>query len=435
MVQIIPRTKLLAWLFLALQSCFAALLVLYNWNAHLRMFLGIYLVACSIFAGIIILSRRGAFDAIPGLSGWVLAGGILLRLTIFWCPPTISQDIYRYVWDGRVQNAGFGPYDYAPGAEELKGLRNEDYPKINHKEFHTPYPPAAQLLFRLLALISDSHVLVKAVILAFDILLLFLLKRLISAEQLPQSALLIYAWHPLVVIEFAGSGHMDVIAISLMFLGFLLLAKDRQALGGITLAVAVLTKYLPAVTLPWLWKRGRWVFALSFVTTAIVLFLPYYTPDLRIFNGLSTFYEKWWFNDSLFGVLRVLFGDSAPARLTGAVFVAITAAVAYWKQYPLYRSFFLINAAVILFAPVVHPWYVLWIVPFLVFHFSGPWLFFSCWVAMSYLILYVDSGQIVWQKPIWLQLLVYVPFYSLLLVDIVRRRRGVTAPGSAGRRQ
>lgn len=406
-------------LFAGLQLCFTALLALYDWNSHLPLFLGIYLAACAIFGILVWHTAKGRFDSVADLSRWILLGGVLLRITVFWCPPTISEDVYRYVWDGRVQNAGFGPYDYPPEAPELNALHNADYPRINHKEFRTAYPPAAQLLFRTLSRISVSHMFFKLVIVGFDILLLFLLRRLVSAEQLSPARLLIYAWHPLVALEFASSAHMDVIAISVMFLSFALLAGNRRALSGVVLAAAVLTKYLPVVTLPWTWKRGGWKLLAGFSVTVIILFIPYYTPDLRIFRGLFLFYHKWWFNDSLFGILRKLFGDAEPARLTGAACAAATALYAYWKKFPLYRSFFLINATVILFAPVVHPWYVLWLVPFLVFHLNPAWLFFSCWVAMSYLIRYLDP-QGVWQQPLWLQLLVYVPLYSWLLLDLFR---------------
>lgn len=413
-----PSRGLLLGTFAIIAACFLALLLLRDWNAHLPSFLCLYLAACLAYGVAVLKARGGRFDSIPNLSRWILLGGILLRLIVFWCPPTLSEDIYRYVWDGKVQNAGFGPYDYPPQADELKALRDQDYEKINHKDFRTAYPPAAELLFRALASISTNHVLFKLAVLAFDCLLLLLLLRLLSAENLPPALLLVYAWHPLAALEFAGSGHMDVIAISLMFLCFLMLPK-RPALSGIALGAAVLTKYLPAITLPWTLRKGGWKLGAAFIAIFIILLLPYYTPDFRLFKGLFVFYRKWWFNDSVFGILRLLFGSAEPARLTGGVFALGTTAWCLWKRLSIYRSFFLVNAVIIVFAPVVHPWYVCWLIPFLVFHHNPAWLFFSCWIATAYLILYINPAGI-WQHALWLRVVVYAPLYAWLLRDAIR---------------
>ena len=396
-----------------------ALLRLYDWNQHLSAFLSIFGIACCIYAVTIRLALHGAFDSIPRLSRKILVVAILLRATVFLCPPTISEDLYRYVWDGKVQNAGFGPYDFPPGAEQLRDLRDSDYQKINHKDFRTAYPPFAQILFRTLSRISTNAAFFKFVILLFEILLLLILKELLSRHRMPPAWLLIYAWHPLVVVEFAGSGHMDVIAICLLFVSLLLLELSRPALAGFSLAAAVLTKYLPAISLPWLLWRGGWKFGLVFVTTVIVLFIPYYTPDLGIFHGLTIFYRTWWFNDSVFGILREIFGDAEPARLTGAFVTGLVALFCLWKRFDFYRSFFLINATVIVFAPVVHPWYVCWLVPFLIFHRNPAWLFFTCWVAISYWIREVSPGA-VWKHESWLKFLVYAPLYFVLLRDLAK---------------
>ena len=398
--------------------CFLALLALRDWNARQPLFLGIYLTACAAYGAAALQARRGRFDSIPNISGWILLGGIALRLIVFWCPPTLSEDVFRYAWDGRVQNAGFGPYDFPPQADELQSLRDEDYQKINHKDFRTAYPPAAELLFRALASVSGDHRLFKLVVALFDCLLLFLLRRLLAAEGLSPALLLVYAWHPLAALEFAANGHMDAIAICLMFLSFLLL-KKRPSLAGAALGAAVLTKYLPAVTLPWTIGKGGWKMALCFIAIIIVLLLQYYTSDLRIFRGLFIFYRKWWFNDSVFGILRLLFGSAEPARLTGAAFALAAGALCLWKRYSGYRSVFLINAVIIVFAPVVHPWYVCWLIPFLVFHRNPAWLFFTCWIATSYLIRTV-SPEGIWQHVLWLRLMVYTPLYAWLLRDGIR---------------
>jgi len=214
---------------------------------------------------------------------------------------------------------------------------------------------------------------------------------------------------------------MDVIAITLLFLSILLAMERRHSASGIALGFAVMTKYLPALSLPWLLQKGSWKLLCCFVATCIILFLPYYDPELKIFGGLGVFYRKWWFNDSVFGILRRAFGGAEPARLTGAAVALLVGAWCWWKGYNIYRSFFLVNATIIVFAPVVHPWYVCWLIPFLVFHRNPVWLFFSCWIAVSYLIRYVNPVGI-WQHAIWLKLIVYVPLYAALLWNFLHHR-------------
>ena len=408
-----------------MQGAFLALLWVRNWDQQIPLFLGIYFVSFLAYGVAARLAISGAFDSLARLAPSIFICAVLFRLTIFWCPPTLSQDIYRYIWDGRVQASGLNPYEYPPEAPQLTALRDENFEKISYKWLRTTYPPAAEILFHLLARTGDLHIF-KLGILCFDLLLIEVLRRLLKKENLSPAFLLLYAWHPLPIIEFAGSGHMDVLGISLLLTSYLLLLSTRNSAAGATLAFAALTKYIPVFGVPWMIRKGGWKFLGGLAVALLVLLLPYYTPDLLMIEGLHTYYRKWRFNDSLFGIFYAWFGGAEPARHWGLFFVITTTVLCWVARYSFYRSLFMIYGAIILFSPVVHPWYICWIIPFLVFHPNGPWLFFSGWVALSYLILYLFSAG-VWKEVLWLKLLIYVPLYAMLFWNLFRAHRNRVA--------
>ena len=187
----------------------------------------------------------------------VIIFAAVFRLGIVFAPPYLSDDIYRYVWDGRVQAAGINPYRYVPSAPELAHLRDAQiYPKINRREYaHTIYPPLAESIFLVTTRISESVVWMKLTMLGFELLGMWAMVQLLTSYGLAQQRLLIYAWHPLVVWEFAGSGHVDAIAIAFIALALLAWRKNKSVGAGLALASATLIKLFPIVLLPAFFKR------------------------------------------------------------------------------------------------------------------------------------------------------------------------------------
>src|SRR5215213_3496311 len=189
----------------------------------------------------------------------VIVLAVIFRLSIVFAPPYLSDDIYRYVWDGRVQAAGINPYRYIPAAPELAHLRDDAiYPRINRRDWaHTIYPPVAQFVFFLTTRISEHVTWMKLTMLGFEVVAIWAIAQLLmSLGQAPQR-LLIYAWHPLVIWEFAGSGHVDAIAIAFIALAFLAWHRNKDFGSGFALACATLTKLFPIVLLPAVFKPRR----------------------------------------------------------------------------------------------------------------------------------------------------------------------------------
>src|SRR5215212_9334789 len=223
-----------------------------------------------------------------------IAFAVIFRLSILFAPPYLSDDIYRYVWDGRVQAAGINPYRYIPAAPELAPLRDDViYPKINRRDWaHTIYPPAAQVVFLLTTRISESVTWMKATMLGFELVTIWAVAQLLALLGRPRQLLLMYAWHPLVVWEFAGSGHVDAIAIGFIALAFLARQKRSSAGAGFMLACATLVKLFPVVLVPAMLKRGRWRIAIVFVTTILVGYLAYLSVGLKSVFGSMPGYTQ-----------------------------------------------------------------------------------------------------------------------------------------------
>src|SRR5256884_1016194 len=201
----------------------------------------------------------------------------LFRLSILFAPPYLSDDIYRYIWDGRVQAAGINPYRYIPSDEALKNLRDQEiYPKINRRDSaQTIYPPIAEVIYFLTTRVSESVTWMKTTMVLFEALGIWAIVQLLASFGLPRQRILIYAWHPLAVWEFAGSGHLDAMIIGFLALALLARHRNGEIAAGLALASATPVKFFPVVLLPTLFNRWNWRLPLVFATVIVVAYLPY----------------------------------------------------------------------------------------------------------------------------------------------------------------
>ncbi len=211
------------------------------------------LTACLYLAAVHYVLRRAAT---PGAIWIVLTVAVLARLPPLLTMPFLSSDIYRYVWDGRVQVAGYNPYSYIPADPVLAPLRDEAiYPHINRADYApTIYPPMAQIVFQAVARVSQSLVAMKAAMVGFEALAIAAVLAMLRLARLPPEYALIYAWNPLAIWAFAGNGHVDAAAIGFLALALLARGMRRDTWAGAALAAATLVKLLPIVVAPALWR-------------------------------------------------------------------------------------------------------------------------------------------------------------------------------------
>lgn len=347
----------------------------------------------------------------------VLGVAVLLRALFLTADPVLSDDIFRYVWDGRVQHSGVNPYLYAPDDTNLVFLRQripDIYAGINNKDIPTIYPPVMQLLFFAATSVSSSLLWMKALLTFLDLVLVYALARLLAALRLPPLRALIYAWSPLSLVEIAGSGHNDVAAVLFLVLALWAFEKGRGR-GALGLATASgLAKVGGFALLPFFGRfvnlRRYWIVPVAAVVTA----LPYASAGGLAFRGLTEYALRWRANDSLFHIL-VLFTDSLPeAKLVVFAILGALALVLFGRKTSPVRAAFWIFGTILLLSPTVHPWYLLWIAPLLAVFPHPGWLFLEASVALSYHAAYLAAPGEPWQEIPWVKLLEYGPFFLLL---------------------
>jgi hypothetical protein len=260
--------------------------------------LGVYLLA------VVAVTRRPSGDRI--LVATILGFGLLFRLAVLPTPIVLSSDPYRYLWDGRVQRSGINPYRHAPADEALRPLRDADvYPHINRPTQVTVYPPGAEAVFALVATVApDSMLGWRVFVLACDVTTGILVLGLLRRLHVPASAVLVYAWAPLAVIEGVQAGHVDFVMLPLLLLALGWRQTGRSLRAGVALGLAILVKLYPAVLLMAWWRRGDWRFPAACGTVilaayalyvpgvgpGVVGFLPRYFGSAEDFNvGLRLF--------------------------------------------------------------------------------------------------------------------------------------------------
>jgi len=328
----------------------------------------------------------------------VLGFGLLFRTLMLPTPVYLSSDLYRYLWDGRVQLAGVNPYRYAPAASELTHLRDgEIHSRINRPAARTIYPPATQWLFALAAALAPGSIVGwRLLLLLFEVATVAMLLILLRRLGAPPTAVIMYAWSPLVVFEGVQAGHVEAAMISLVLLALLLRQTGLSVLAGAALGVAVLMKLYPAVLLPAWWRRDDWRFPAATVATVGLGYLPYVAV---LGAGALGFLPEYLaspedHNIGLRALLTHPFGFTgevarsvAMALLFAAMAVALVVIGRRAGQDPrgLWRATALAVGAYLLLVPTaMHPWYVVWVVPFLCVRPSPAWLWFSGAVTLSY---------------------------------------------------
>jgi alpha-1,6-mannosyltransferase len=385
----------------------------------------------------------------------ILAFGVIFRLVLIPTEPSLSDDMFRYVWDGRVQAAGLNPYAYPPGAPELASLRDPQlWPKINRKEFITVYPPGSELGFAAIyALHPESVPWTKLALCLVDLTTLLPLLLLLRRRGLRPERALIYAWSPLVVVEFAHGGHSDALLLPFLLAGLLLLER-RPGLAGLLLGAAAAIKLLPALLIGAFVRRaGWWRLALGAGLVVGLAFLPYLGVGGQVLDFLPKYFQEE-FNSGLYRLtavtLRDWLGPAGPLlvrQVSGLSLLGLLLFLALRRsdQAP-ERTALTIFGLFLLLTPNLHPWYVTWLVPLcapllrpgrlgLRFEPVSGWLLLSGLVALGY-IWFVQEKPEYWalaveHGSIWLCLL--APWLGRAPSTLATWAKATAGPASGGR--
>jgi glycosyl transferase family 87 len=336
---------------------------------------GPYFMAALTLAGIAyLLSVRELFRvrgsrATPGFSRRVVVIGLVLvavwHIAFLRVPSGTDDDIHRYVWDGRLQRLGYNPYLVVPSDPALRALHTPETRNLNNPDLPSPYPPGAQLFFRAITAIHESTFALKLAFVICDFAIVLVLLDLLRTSGRGAHLVLVYAWNPLLAIEVSGSGHIDIVGALLLVISVAALARRWRVIAALTFGLAVAVKFLPIVLLPFYWKRVRIRDATLAAAVVGLLYLPFLNHGRIPLGSLGAYVQGFRFNGPVFAALDHL---ASPQLLVGlAVLVGLGTAVWLRVTEPEWapNGFAWPMAASLLCAPVVFPWYLLWLLPFL----------------------------------------------------------------------
>ncbi len=371
---------------------------------------------------------------------FILAVAVAIRIGPLLAPPYLSSDIFRYVWDGRVQGAGINPYLYVPNDPALSALRDAAvWPFINRAEYaHTIYPPAAELVFLLATRMGATVLAMKATLLLFDAVTVWAVLRLLAADGRPREHVIAYAWCPLIAWEFAGSGHVDAAMTAFVALALLARRRDAPLLTGLALGLAVLTKFFPLLLVPALWRRWDWRLPAAMLATIVLGYLLYLKAGWGVFGFLSGYAGEEGLDDGSGFWLLDTAGDATDIDIPALAYVGVAAlamaGLALWTMFRLperrrltFGPLLLAAAGMLLLSPN-YPWYFAWLLPMVCLAppawpivwlaATGPLLYFADW----------DDSTIFWSPNI-----VYGGAFAVLAAVAVHAICRRWLRGAAGR--
>jgi alpha-1,6-mannosyltransferase len=371
-----------------------------------------------------------------GLSRRMLAGGLvvaaLMRIAVLSQPPTLSNDIYRYIWDGRVQAAGINPYRYIPVDPHLAPLRDAViFPNINRRTYaHTIYPPLAEAMFFVVTRVSERVIWMKTAMELIEAAGIVLLIRLLLLKAMPPERILLYAWHPLTVWEFAGSSHLDAALVALVALALWAHARKAVGFAGVALGCAALVKFFPVVILPALYRRGDWRLPGAALVTIVLGYVPYLSVGLGVFGFLSGYVAEEGLASGRGFYLWALLRHAAP-RLGTSDLPYVVFACGLLGSLALYVvlsrgdgdddagwAAVLALASMVLLSPH-YPWYFCWTITFLCF---VPRLSVQYLTVASVLLYLPEGGPDLTGPWLLVQTIMYAPFALLALLEFSRPR-------------
>jgi hypothetical protein len=408
------------------------------WVGDLRSKLGVLLLAHAVLTALMLAAWREARVAFERTRGPILGAALVFRLLAALGEPALSDDVYRYVWDGRVQLHGFHPYAFAPDDPALRGLRDADWDRINHPDLKTIYPPLAQILFLLLATAGIGPGGFRLVLGVLDFGVILATGSLLQRLGLPRHRVVLYAWNPLAVLETAGSGHVDPLGVGLLVVAATCVQSGKGLPAALALAGSIQAKLLPAVLLPTFLRRVGLRGSLLCLGAVVAVSLPWALTGPALGPGLYDYAERWEHNAPLFegvrngltradaagwlkrsidtlqqwtGTARVpweflyrhVWPDDLARALAALMLVVWVAGVELAGAGGAAWNTLWVLTGVLVLSPTLHPWYVLWVLPFAAAYLSWGWLAFAALVPLSYL---GGGGQAV---PGWVLGVEYAP--------------------------
>ena len=392
-------------------------------------------MACLTLAGIVYLLAIREFFATPTFARRVVVVGLVLaavwHIEFLRVPAGADDDIHRYVWDGRLQRLGYNPYLVIPSDPAAKGLHTPETRTLNNPDLPSPYPPGALLFFRAVTAIQESTFALKVAFVVCEFAIVFVLLDVLRYNRQGAHLVLVYAWSPLLAIEVAGNGHVDIVGALALLVSAAALGRRWRATAAVGFGLAVAVKLLPIVLLPLYWKRVRIRDTALAAAVVGLLYVPFLNHGRIPIGSLGTYVQSWRFNGPVFAMLDQV----APPQLLAGLAVLVGLGTATWLRFAAPGDspdiFAWPMAGSLLCAPAVFPWYLLWLLPFLR---SPSTLLIMVWtvsIIPTYVMWHLRTpGQPWGALPGWIMLLEYGCVAIAAAMIWLYRRRGLGYAGA-----
>ncbi len=355
----------------------------------------------------------------------LLAASLIVRLAFITTTPIGSDDIYRYMWDGKVQANAVNPYQFAPDDAALRRLSSEQIPElVNHADLKTIYFPLSEWLFFVSYTISGEQVWgYKLLLLVSEIFSLYGLALLTKKLNIPLKFVLLYALCPMLIYEFALDAHADGFGLPLLIFSLYFYFSGRKIPGLFFLGLSLSIKPAGLILLPLFffeekdWKTRIRILLIPVLTVA-VQFIPY-VFSANPFEALLAFVKHWTFNGFVFNMLNLYFDDNQKSRLVCAILLSIVILLLSLSKKDFMEKIYLAILLLLLFSPIVHPWYVGWLAA--VIPMARKWsgiVYVSTLSLTSFTyISYQLHGE--WKEEPVQWLMIYLPVIVFLLMELI----------------
>lgn len=392
--------------------------------------------------GLLILLYSGLFIVYFGLLKskeqislpLAIAAGLLFRFVMLFSFPALSDDVYRFLWDGRLQQLGINPFDFTPRqaiAQNPDTFLNLLFPYLNSPDYYSVYPQLLQYIFRVATEIGGTNLLAGVIVLKSFIFLIecgniYLLNKLLALNKLNPRLISIYLFNPLVIIELTGNIHFEAIMIFFVLLTAWLLQKKQLPQAALALTLAIQAKLLPLIGIPLLVNKLGFSKTILFGIGCILLFWissPFLWGGteryLHFFSSLQLYYGKFEFNGSIYTLFRGagiwLLGYN-PIEWVSKIMMVLTIMlflIIYKSRSGFLQGFFWLMVIYLGFSAVVHPWYLAVLVaiyPFTKYRFALVW---TAFVPLTY----IAYSETPYQQNYWIIALEYVVVVGWLIYE------------------
>jgi len=344
---------------------------------------------------------------------WKLMPILLIAIIsrCFLLPLEHSDDLNRYLWEGRVQLHAISPYEISPLDPRTAPFRDAVWLGVNHKEFTSIYGPLSQLVFRACVSIRYSALFLKIVLILFDLGTLLLLVRILQNRGSRLNEALLYAVNPVVLYAFAAEGHVESILLCMLAGAMLMHQKKKFAFMFVLIGCAASVKLTAFIFIPLLIRKETLRY-LWFVLLPLVMVIPYGATAGSLITVTARFASEFHFNGFLYGVLVLFFSYHSALVISTMIFLGVYSAVVFLTPDPI-RACGNVALAFLLTSPTAHPWYFAIIAMFAVLYPVRSWVALTGTIGISWLTSFKYWATGIWKEFMIIRILEYVPPFLL----------------------